>query len=112
MYVCPGGKSPKFFEKAAITAALETIPNVEVHGCFFHLCQNIFRKVQTSGLQERYQKDEAFSLSVRIIGASHWPTLLKPSNPSVILYLRSCQELRTRGHLAKDERNSSSDWFS
>ena len=41
---------------------------MEVYGCFFYLCQNISRKVQTSGLQERYQNDEDFSLSVQMIG--------------------------------------------
>ena len=38
-------------------------------GCFFHLAQNIFRKVQSAGLQERYQNEEDLSLSIRMIPA-------------------------------------------
>ena len=57
------------FERAAINAATECFANVEIHGCFFHLAQNIFRKVQSVGLQDRYQNDEDFALSIRMIAA-------------------------------------------
>jgi len=57
------------FEKAAINAASECFPNVEIHGCFFHLAQNIFRKVRAVGLQERYKNDEDLSLAIRMIPA-------------------------------------------
>ena len=79
------------FEKAAITAALDTFPNVEVHGCFFLLCQNIFRKLQTTGHQERYQNDEDFSLSVRMIGALAFVPLGNVVEAfELISYLQSC----------------------
>ncbi|RIA79297.1 hypothetical protein C1645_661370, partial [Glomus cerebriforme] len=36
-------------------------------GCHFHLAQNIYHKVQTSGLTVRYETDETFSLLIRHI---------------------------------------------
>ena len=35
----------------------------------YHLTQNIYRKIQPSGLQERYQNDEDLSLSLRMLPA-------------------------------------------
>ena len=57
------------FEKAAINAFHESFPNAAVNGCFYHLSQSVYCKVQTSGLQERYASDEAFSLAVRLLPA-------------------------------------------
>lgn len=57
------------FEKAAINAASDCFPNVTVHGCFFHLSQNVYRKVQSLGLQEKYQADKESSLAVRMLPA-------------------------------------------
>ncbi|KAL3853327.1 hypothetical protein ACJMK2_016875 [Sinanodonta woodiana] len=57
------------FEKAAINAATECFANVEIHGFFFHLAQNIFRKIQSVGRQDQYQNDENFALSIWMIAA-------------------------------------------
>jgi hypothetical protein len=57
------------FEKAAINAFHELFPDAAVNSCFYHLSQSIYRKVQTSALQERYAWDEAFSLAVRLLTA-------------------------------------------
>ncbi|KAL3859047.1 hypothetical protein ACJMK2_009284 [Sinanodonta woodiana] len=57
------------FKKATINAATECFANVEIHGCFFHLAHNIFRKVQSVGLQDRYQNDKDLALSIRMIAA-------------------------------------------
>ena len=57
------------FEKAAQNAFEAVHPNADVSGCFFHLCKNIWRKVQSAGLQQRYQDDAEFSISVRMIMA-------------------------------------------
>ena len=40
------------FERAAQNAAAEVFPEATVKGCFFHLSQAIFRKVQAEGLQQ------------------------------------------------------------
>ncbi len=38
--------------------AMTRFPTTKIRGCFFHLNQNIFRKVQGLGLQHRYQTDK------------------------------------------------------
>ena len=57
------------FEKGALNAFEAIHPNTDATGCFFHLCKNIWRRVQGAGLQQRYQDDDEFSLFVRMIMA-------------------------------------------
>lgn len=57
------------FEKAAINAVQDVYPNANIQGCLYHLSQNIYRKVQSLGLQEKYQTDAEFSLLMRMIPA-------------------------------------------
>ena len=45
------------FEESAINAFRSKFPGIECKGCFFHLCQNIFRRIQQHGLQVRYSQD-------------------------------------------------------
>ena len=54
----------------AIKNALEAVfPGVTVKGCFFHFTQNIWRKIQANGLQDRYQLEPAFVEDVGKISA-------------------------------------------
>ena len=57
------------FEKAAINSFLHYWPHTVVKGCFFHLTQNIFRKVQSEGLQNEYQQNPDFALQVKLLPA-------------------------------------------
>ena len=57
------------FEKGAMNAVQVKFPGCEVHGCYFHQSQNIFRHVQTAGLQERYTADAQFAREVRQLAA-------------------------------------------
>ena len=57
------------FEQAAFNAARNTFPGVEVKGCFFHLCQNIWKKIQQNGLAQLYEDDDDFALLMRSISA-------------------------------------------
>ena len=88
------------FEIGAIHAAQSRFPDASVEGCFFHLCQNVYRRVQDGGLQERYATDAAFSLKIRMLTAlafvrqadlSDYYVLLEESFPEcaehVILYV-------------------------
>ena len=43
------------FEKAALNALTAVFPQATLKGCFFHLTQNIYRHIQSSGLQRQYQ---------------------------------------------------------
>lgn len=49
------------FESAVIEAAKEVLGvHINVRGCFYHLCQSTFRKVQELGLATMYKRDEEF----------------------------------------------------
>lgn len=53
------------FEIGAINAAKKVFPGAQMHGCFFHFCQTIWRHVQAVGLQIRYNNDAMFALNIR-----------------------------------------------
>ena len=54
----------------AIKNGLESVfPGADIYFCFFHFCQNIWRKIQANGLQQRYQDDFDFVTQVRMIAA-------------------------------------------
>ena len=53
------------FEQASINASHQVFPNVHNKGCFFHLGQSGWRKIQSCGLATRYGNDEQFSLMLR-----------------------------------------------
>lgn len=57
------------FERAAINAVKEAFPQVNVNCCFFHLSQNIFRKICNFGLRQRYIQDVDFAHKMRMIAA-------------------------------------------
>ena len=67
------GKEPLSFLtdfESAMWKALENVyPATVVSGCFFHLCQSIWRKLQSFGLQAKYCEDEEFALFARMIPA-------------------------------------------
>ena len=54
------------FEKAAINA-LESNFLACVYGCFFHLTQTIYRRIQANGLATTYQHDRDFALKLRML---------------------------------------------
>lgn len=57
------------FEIAARNAFHAVFPDCEVKGCFFHLSQCLYRKVQSLGYASDYQDEQEFSLAVREIAA-------------------------------------------
>ncbi|XP_037049634.1 uncharacterized protein LOC119083925 [Bradysia coprophila] len=57
------------FEQAAMKAIQQTFPGVEVYGCFFHMCQCIYRHIQAQGLQSIYGEDENFAQYMRCLAA-------------------------------------------
>lgn len=44
-------------------------PNANSHGCFFHLAQSVWRKVQDYGLKERYLTDDNFREAIKMVPA-------------------------------------------
>lgn len=57
------------YELAAINAFKTVLPTSDVRGCFFHLSQCVYRKVQSEGLQELYACDPQINLEARMIPA-------------------------------------------
>ena len=51
------------FEQAVINAVMSSFgPQVNVHGCFYHLTQATWRKIQTLGIVQRYREEEDVKL--------------------------------------------------
>ena len=57
------------FEIGAITAARETFPETNLQGCFYHIAQCVYQKVQTLGLATDYSEEEELSVHVWVIPA-------------------------------------------
>ncbi|CAN7989387.1 unnamed protein product [Ixodes hexagonus] len=58
------------FVLAAINAIRSLLPSSDVHGCLFHLCQSVWRKVQHLGLAVLYKNDVGgFAIKVRQLAA-------------------------------------------
>jgi hypothetical protein len=68
-------------EMAVIKSGERVFPNCEIKGCFFHLSQKIYRKIQDSGLQQHSQIDRDFALKLRmlpVLACVAMKTLVKP----------------------------------
>ena len=57
------------YEVASRNAVLRVFPDVDVKGCFFHLAQCYYRKVQANGPQQKYIDDEQFNLDIKMLPA-------------------------------------------
>lgn len=57
------------FERSAINALMSTFPETRHQGCFFHLGQNLWRKIQLFGLSGQYELDKDFQLKMKQLQA-------------------------------------------
>lgn len=57
------------FEQAAIKATQKSFPMAEVHLCRFHFGQNVWRHVQSVGLQQVYSTDPDFAQNIKLLTA-------------------------------------------
>ena len=57
------------FERATINAIHHLNQHIEIKSCFYHLFSNIWKRIQESGLQRRYNKDKEFALGLKMLSA-------------------------------------------
>lgn len=57
------------FERAAINGLKSVFPDVVVNCCFFHLSQNLFRKIAQFQLRAKYVSDVDFAHGMKMIAA-------------------------------------------
>jgi hypothetical protein len=63
------------FEMASFQAVRASFPQTEVVGCFFHLGQAVWRKIQANGLIEAYTSDEEAYIKLKsLISLAFLPT--------------------------------------
>lgn len=75
------------FELAAINAVKIEFPGSVHKGCFFHLGQILWRKIQENGLSAKYGEDNEFALKLRHLTAL---AFLEPSEiPDAFLLLKT-----------------------
>jgi len=55
------------FEIATISAIKETFPQVNVHGCYYHLTKNFRKKMEDIGMTSNYNNNANFSVMVKMI---------------------------------------------
>lgn len=55
------------FEMAVINSVRTNFPQAEIHGCYFHFTQSVWRHVQSIGLQIPYTSDEDFAFQIRLL---------------------------------------------
>jgi hypothetical protein len=55
------------FEMAAISSLYCNFKETRINGCFFHLTQIIWRKIQASGYVQIYKTDEKFKMNIKMI---------------------------------------------
>ena len=55
------------FERAIINACRTVYPLSLLSGCFFHLSQNIYRKVEENHLSDLYSNDNIFRENIRMV---------------------------------------------
>ena len=70
--LCPNSQPTQMimdFEKAAINSFEQVWPDTFIKGCVFHLTQNVWRKVQSEGLQSEYNQDEELAIRIRLLPA-------------------------------------------
>lgn len=51
------------FEQSIINATKKII-GVEIHTCLFHLCQSLYHRIQTEGLQNQYNNPENRNIKI------------------------------------------------
>ena len=73
---------------ATINSASASFPNADISGYFFCMYSNIWKKIQSLGLQAQYNNDQEFALHLQII---HALAFIPPND--VLMYLKDWLDL-------------------
>ncbi len=57
------------FEKAALNAIKSVFPEVQIHGCYFHFAQNLWKNMQNKNLSKKYLNNSITRLSFKKLKA-------------------------------------------
>ena len=57
------------FEPAVIASLRTAFPQANINGCFFHLCQAVYRAVVRFGLKTEYADDQSLAQQIRALPA-------------------------------------------
>ncbi|XP_076808608.1 uncharacterized protein LOC143451766 [Clavelina lepadiformis] len=55
------------FELASKAALIEAFPQTHIYGCYFHLGQSLWRKIQENGLQRLYVQDDNIRMALKML---------------------------------------------
>ena len=64
--------------RVAYIAASLVFPDTVIKGCFFHLCQNVYRQVQSNELQTVYGENTEIAIQARVIPSRYCMILPRP----------------------------------
>lgn len=82
------------FEISLITSIQSEFPQTTVHGCFFHFCQSIWRKVQELGLTIAYRQNRSVKKVIRkIMSLGYLPAAVVRMTFNLIYSSRSVSHL-------------------
>ncbi|CAF0945502.1 unnamed protein product [Brachionus calyciflorus] len=91
------------FELAIINSIEEVFPNCKPQGCYFHLCQSLWRQVQTIGLVEAYNSYASFRRSFKLVQALPFLPVEEVINGLKII--KTCSNQKFKPILSYFERN-------
>jgi hypothetical protein len=55
------------YELASKAAFIEAFPQMHIYGCYFHLGQSLWRKIQENGLQPFYMQNENVQMALKML---------------------------------------------
>lgn len=85
------------FEQALIASVETEFPNTHISGCYFHFCQNLWRKVQTLGLSNNYRNHRRLRKCIRkVMAIGYLPLAIVRQNFNLLQTSRSTLRLCRR----------------
>ncbi|XP_060867443.1 uncharacterized protein LOC132942809 [Metopolophium dirhodum] len=81
------------FEIGVINAISLVFNQVKIQGCFFHLCQSVWRQIQNLGLSKMYKDNEQIAKQCKIITSLAFLPVEEIPNEIVNMYLTFTPEL-------------------